>query len=74
MKISTFRCLLIIILILQTAMGPVIYEWYLKLTNLKENISLILLMSILGFINLMILFASYIAGNDSDFKKIFNLK
>lgn len=55
-------------------MGPVIYEWYLKLTNLKENISLILLMSILGFTNLMILFASYIAGNDSDFKKTFNLK
>ena len=74
MKISTFRCLLIIILILQVAMGPLFYEWYLKLTNLKENIPLILLMSILGLTNLMILFTSYIAGNDPDFKKTFNLK
>lgn len=74
MKVSTFRCLLTIMLILQTAMGPIIYEWYLKLTNLKENISLIFLMTILGLINLMILIISYIVGNDEDFKKKFNLK
>lgn len=73
MKISTFRCLLIIILILQTAMGPVIYEWYLKLTNLKANEFLIALMFILGLINLIVLIISY-TGDDEDFKKTFNLK
>lgn len=74
MKISTFRRLLIIMLILQAAIGPIIYEWYLKLTNLKENISLILLMVILSLINLVILIFSYFAGDDEDFKKTFNIK
>ena len=74
MKISTFRCLLTIMLILQVMIGPLFYEWYLKLTNLKENIPLILLMTILGLINLLILIFSYIMGNDEDFKKTFNLK
>ena len=54
-------------------MGPIIYEWYLKLTNLKANEFLIALMFILGLINLIVLIISY-TGDDEDFKKTFNLK